>query len=184
MMMFLPTTNSILRIASLSVVLAFSTSRYITFVTAFRSTGLSSSGTTVSPTNPRRRQPQLPTASSAFSSAVPSSSTAAASSASTTTVLYRIRCENKYYQLEELEDADNCTTELFLKSNGVVGTCGTPHYNHNRRNWNFEFNFFQFLSLLSLTFLHVHPFFLPFLVSFLFFLRLFPQNISMHCNSM
>jgi hypothetical protein len=36
------------------------------------------------------------------------------------TVLYRIRCENKYYQLEEMEDRDNCTTELFLKENGEV----------------------------------------------------------------
>ena len=36
------------------------------------------------------------------------------------TIMYRIRCENKYYQLEELEDAENCTTELFLKENGSV----------------------------------------------------------------
>ena len=36
------------------------------------------------------------------------------------TVLYRIRCENKYYQLEEMEDRENCTTELFLKEDGQV----------------------------------------------------------------
>ena len=123
MMMFLPTTKSILRIALLSVVLAFSLSH--TFVTAFRSTGLFSSGTTVSPTKQRRRHQQLPTSSLTFFAKQPIvafPSTSASSSASTT-VLYRIRCENKYYQLEELEDADNCTTELFLKSNGVVGTC-------------------------------------------------------------
>jgi hypothetical protein len=37
-----------------------------------------------------------------------------------TTVLFRIRCENKYYQLEEMEDRENCTTELFLKEDGTV----------------------------------------------------------------
>lgn len=31
-----------------------------------------------------------------------------------------IRCENKYYQLEELEDKESCTTELFLTANGQV----------------------------------------------------------------
>jgi hypothetical protein len=36
------------------------------------------------------------------------------------TVLFRIRCENKYYQLEEMEDRENCTTELFLKEDGTV----------------------------------------------------------------
>jgi hypothetical protein len=36
------------------------------------------------------------------------------------TVLFRIRCENKYYQLEEMEDRDNATTELFLKEDGTV----------------------------------------------------------------
>ena len=176
MVLFLPTTKSRLRIASLSVVLAFSTSRYFSFVTAFQSTGLSSSGTTISPTNQRRRQPQLPPAfSSAFSAKQPR---VAFPSASTTTVLYRIRCENKYYQLEELEDADNCTTELFLKSNGVVGTCGTTQYNHNRRNWNFEFNFLQLLSLVSLTFLHVHPFFRFF--HFFSVFCSFPPKMSMY----
>jgi hypothetical protein len=35
-------------------------------------------------------------------------------------MLYRIRCENKYYQLEEMEDRENCTTELFLKEDGQV----------------------------------------------------------------
>ena len=41
------------------------------------------------------------------------------------TIMYRIRCENKYYQLEELEDRDNCTTELFLKDDGTVDVMGT-----------------------------------------------------------
>lgn len=36
------------------------------------------------------------------------------------TVLFRIRCENKYYQLEEMEDRENCTTELFLKEDGTI----------------------------------------------------------------
>eukprot|EP00536_Pseudo-nitzschia_multiseries_P016600 jgi/Psemu1/168446/gw1.1162.11.1 len=39
--------------------------------------------------------------------------------------MYRIRCENKYYQLEELEDSDNCTTELFLKEDGSVDVMET-----------------------------------------------------------
>lgn len=42
------------------------------------------------------------------------------SSSSSSTVLFRIRCENKYYQLEEMEDRENCTTELFLKEDGEV----------------------------------------------------------------
>lgn len=37
-----------------------------------------------------------------------------------TTALQGIRCENKYYQLEEMEDKENCTTELFLTANGQV----------------------------------------------------------------
>ncbi|KAG7365547.1 hypothetical protein IV203_038751 [Nitzschia inconspicua] len=36
------------------------------------------------------------------------------------TVLFRIRCENKYYQLEEMEDRENSTTELFLKEDGTI----------------------------------------------------------------
>ncbi|CAB9499871.1 expressed unknown protein [Seminavis robusta] len=39
---------------------------------------------------------------------------------SKSTKLFGIRCENKYYQLEELEDKDNCTTELFLTEDGQV----------------------------------------------------------------
>ena len=38
----------------------------------------------------------------------------------TSTTLWAIRCEDKYYQLEEMEDAENCTTELFLKKDGTV----------------------------------------------------------------
>ena len=34
--------------------------------------------------------------------------------------LFGIRCENKYYQLEELEDKDTCTTELFLKADRTI----------------------------------------------------------------
>jgi hypothetical protein len=30
--------------------------------------------------------------------------------------LQAIRCENKYYQLEEMEDKDTCTTEVFLNA--------------------------------------------------------------------
>ena len=35
-------------------------------------------------------------------------------------ILYGIRCENKYYQLEEMEDKETCTTELFLLEDGGV----------------------------------------------------------------
>lgn len=34
--------------------------------------------------------------------------------------MYGIRCENKYYQLEEMEDKESCTTELFLLEDGGV----------------------------------------------------------------
>jgi WW domain len=37
-----------------------------------------------------------------------------------TSKLYGIRCENKYYRLEEMEDRETCTTELFLKEDGTV----------------------------------------------------------------
>jgi len=52
-------------------------------------------------------------------------------------IMYRIRCENKYYQLEELEDAENCTTELFLKENGDVemGDTDGPLYTIATGKW-------------------------------------------------
>ncbi|EEC46241.1 predicted protein [Phaeodactylum tricornutum CCAP 1055/1] len=34
--------------------------------------------------------------------------------------LFAIRCEDKYYQLEEMEDKENCTTELYLKGDRTV----------------------------------------------------------------
>ena len=37
-----------------------------------------------------------------------------------TTSLYGIRCEDKTYQLEELEDRDTCTTEVFLKADRSI----------------------------------------------------------------
>jgi len=36
------------------------------------------------------------------------------------TVLRPIRCYDKYYQLEEMEDRDTCTTELFLRADGGI----------------------------------------------------------------
>jgi len=36
------------------------------------------------------------------------------------TVLFPIRCYDKYYQLEEMEDRDSCTTELFLAADGNI----------------------------------------------------------------
>ena len=38
----------------------------------------------------------------------------------TETLLFGIRCEEKYYQLEEMEDKENCTTELYLKTDRTV----------------------------------------------------------------
>ena len=52
---------------------------------------------------------------------IPTTTTAAATTTTrSTTTLWAIRCEDKYYQLEEMEDAENCTTELFLKKDGTV----------------------------------------------------------------
>jgi len=60
------------------------------------------------------------------------------------TVMFRIRCENKYYQLEELEDADNCTTELFLKEDGTVDVMETdgPLFSEAVGNWEIKENNF------------------------------------------
>eukprot|EP00977_Amphora_coffeiformis_P008513 scaffold1924_cov218-Amphora_coffeaeformis.AAC.5 len=51
--------------------------------------------------------------------------------------LYGIRCENKYYQLEEMEDSDNCTTELFLTADGLVefGETDGPMWDEVAGNW-------------------------------------------------
>ena len=37
-----------------------------------------------------------------------------------TTTLWGIRCENKFYQLEEMEDKDTATTELFLRDDNWI----------------------------------------------------------------
>jgi len=60
------------------------------------------------------------------------------------TVMYRIRCENKYYQMEELEDAENCTTELFLKEDGTVdiGMTDGPLFTKAVGNWEIQNNDF------------------------------------------
>lgn len=66
--------------------------------------------------------------------------------------MYRIRCENKYYQLEELEDADNCTTELFLKDDGTVDVMETdgPLFSKAVGNWEIKEN--QFAMTITKTF--------------------------------
>eukprot|EP00529_Nitzschia_sp_RCC80_P021941 CAMPEP_0113484276 /NCGR_PEP_ID=MMETSP0014_2-20120614/23877_1 /TAXON_ID=2857 /ORGANISM="Nitzschia sp." /LENGTH=391 /DNA_ID=CAMNT_0000377871 /DNA_START=142 /DNA_END=1317 /DNA_ORIENTATION=+ /assembly_acc=CAM_ASM_000159 len=53
------------------------------------------------------------------------------------TVLYRIRCENKYYQLEEMEDRENSTTELFLKEDGqiLIGETDGPLWTEAVGTW-------------------------------------------------
>jgi len=60
------------------------------------------------------------------------------------TIMYRIRCENKYYQLEELEDSENCTTELFLKEDGTVdiGETDGPLFTKAVGNWEIMENSF------------------------------------------
>mmetsp|Transcript_18569 Transcript_18569/g.42908 ORF Transcript_18569/g.42908 Transcript_18569/m.42908 type:complete len:408 (-) Transcript_18569:375-1598(-) len=60
------------------------------------------------------------------------------------TIMFRVRCENKYYQLEELEDADNCTTELFLKEDGTVdiGETDGPLFTKAVGNWEIKENAF------------------------------------------
>ncbi|VEU42721.1 unnamed protein product [Pseudo-nitzschia multistriata] len=68
------------------------------------------------------------------------------------TVMYRIRCENKYYQLEELEDADNCTTELFLKEDGTMDIMETdgPIFKKAVGHWEIKEN--QFAMTITKTF--------------------------------
>ena len=54
-----------------------------------------------------------------------------------TTKLYRIRCENKYYQLEEMEDRENATTECYLKQDGtvVLGDTDGPLWTSAQGKW-------------------------------------------------
>ena len=51
--------------------------------------------------------------------------------------LYGIRCENKYYQCEEMEDKETSTTELFLKEDGTVllGKTDGPVWDEASGNW-------------------------------------------------
>ena len=57
---------------------------------------------------------------------------------SKTTDLFAIRCENKYYQLEEMEDKENSTTELFLNEDRTVsfGDTDGPMPSSVRGSWN------------------------------------------------
>ena len=54
--------------------------------------------------------------------------------------LYGIRCENKYYQLEEMEDKENSTTELFLTAEGTVefGETDGPLWSSAEGRWHVE----------------------------------------------
>eukprot|EP00534_Pseudo-nitzschia_fraudulenta_P004970 CAMPEP_0201122572 /NCGR_PEP_ID=MMETSP0850-20130426/6169_1 /ASSEMBLY_ACC=CAM_ASM_000622 /TAXON_ID=183588 /ORGANISM="Pseudo-nitzschia fraudulenta, Strain WWA7" /LENGTH=443 /DNA_ID=CAMNT_0047389289 /DNA_START=78 /DNA_END=1409 /DNA_ORIENTATION=+ len=76
--------------------------------------------------------------------AVATATTSAGSKKKPLTVMYRIRCENKYYQLEELEDAENATTELFLKEDGTVeiGKTDGPLFAKAVGNWEIQENSF------------------------------------------
>jgi len=53
------------------------------------------------------------------------------------TELSAIRCYDKYYQLEEMEDRDTCTTELFLRADGVIefGDTDGPKYMAAAGSW-------------------------------------------------
>jgi len=53
------------------------------------------------------------------------------------TVLFPIRCYDKYYQLEEMEDRDSCTTELFLAADGNIefGDTDGPVYTKAEGYW-------------------------------------------------
>ena len=48
------------------------------------------------------------------------STTTSSSRARTSSSLFGIRCEDKTYQLEELEDQDRCTTEVFLQADRTI----------------------------------------------------------------
>jgi len=51
--------------------------------------------------------------------------------------LYGIRCEQKYYQLEEKEDKESCTTELFLLEDGRIefGATDGPVWSEASGHW-------------------------------------------------
>ena len=53
------------------------------------------------------------------------------------TVLFPICCYDKYYQLDELEDRDSCTTELWLNADGNVefGDTDGPIFNQAVGSW-------------------------------------------------
>uniref|UniRef100_A0A6V2Q6H0 Jacalin-type lectin domain-containing protein n=2 Tax=Ditylum brightwellii TaxID=49249 RepID=A0A6V2Q6H0_9STRA len=53
------------------------------------------------------------------------------------TALYAIRCEGKTYQLEELEDAETCTTEVFLNNDRTItfGSTDGPIYDSASGQW-------------------------------------------------
>jgi hypothetical protein len=52
--------------------------------------------------------------------------------------LFGIRCEEKFYQLEEMEDASTCTTELYLKLDHSIefGQTDGPVYLDAFGEWN------------------------------------------------
>ena len=56
---------------------------------------------------------------------------------SSSTALGPIRCYDKYYQLEEMEDIDSCTTELFLNAKGGVefGDTDGPRFVTAEGHW-------------------------------------------------
>jgi len=65
--------------------------------------------------------------------------------------LHGIRCEDKYYQLEEMEDKQTCTTELFLKADRTVifGNTDGPQYLVASGSWEVEPNTNNFKMTLT-----------------------------------
>jgi hypothetical protein len=70
------------------------------------------------------------------------------------TGLFGIRCENKYYQLEEMEDKDTATTELFLKEDGSIeiGDTDGPKWDSARGTWKVKPGTDEFSMTISKTF--------------------------------
>ena len=68
--------------------------------------------------------------------------------------MFGIRCEDKYYQLEELEDKDGCTSELFLKADRSIefGETDGPIWKAAVGTWNVKPGTNDFSMMITRTF--------------------------------
>jgi len=73
------------------------------------------------------------------------------STAHRATKLFGIRCEGKYYQFEEMEDQESCTSELFLKEDRtvIVGKTNGPPFVAASGKWNIAAGSNDFTMTLS-----------------------------------